>query len=597
MFEYCEIIRGGVHNRGNIKKIPVQNYDLDYFGKGDIIDAFHSVYMHTEDFLKYDNNGTKRGYSGNIKANYLMWDMDNKHDLSKAYADTIELVERLMMYDKNNIRIYFSGNKGFHVYYICPAELSHSGILTPFNIRNICSLLSEDLSSFDTSIYDVTRVIRTTNSKHSETGLYKIPLSVDDIYKLSVDDVYKLSDKQRQIEYNHSLEMNKDLLGLIENGKTKKEEYVTTTGTDSNKLLEGIKYGFNEGERNSGFASLAGMFHRRNISNDFIYAILSGINDKASDPISSNELQTIINSICRYDVDPKYLPVQSDDIVNIKQASDAWVKIITTNKHTNFGERFGHLNDRMKMVIPGDTIAFVASSGTGKSTLGLELGNMEAESQGKNSLFASLEMSKSGIFFRAATIEATELADTEDYVPSSEVAKTLLSTDSDLMTRVHDRWKNLLIIDKGGLSLDKVVEYFNRAQDMTKGQISNLVIDYFQNLDNVEKIDVFMETSRRLKDVAKQLETKLICLLQTNKSLPDDYTEIQKNHIEGASAVFQAMDYVIAAWKSRDYKNRLHSKLLKDRWGSPDYKFDFVRTGLKYHTEDLLPDAPFSGGL
>jgi hypothetical protein len=35
--------------------------------------------------------------------------------------------------------------------------------------------------------------------------------------------------------------------------------------------------------------------------------------------------------------------------------------------------------------------------------------------------------------------------------------------------------------------------------------------------------------------------------------------------------------------------------MLKDRWGNSEYKFDLVREGLKYHTEDYIPDRNFGG--
>ena len=116
MFNFCEIIKGGPNNRGNIVYIPKPNYELDYFGK-EAFDCYNSVFMHTEDYYKYDNKGTKIGYDGHVFSNYLYWDMDNAN-LEKARTDTVELVERLMVYNKSNIRIYFSGGKGFHVFYV-----------------------------------------------------------------------------------------------------------------------------------------------------------------------------------------------------------------------------------------------------------------------------------------------------------------------------------------------------------------------------------------------------------------------------------------------------------------------------------------------
>jgi hypothetical protein len=69
-----------------------------------------------------------------------------------------------------------------------------------------------------------------------------------------------------------------------------------------------------------------------------------------------------------------------------------------------------------------------------------------------------------------------------------------------------------------------------------------------------------------------------------------------KKDIEGVGAVFQVCDYILTLYKSRDNSNRLHSEFLKDRWNGAGYIYDIVREGLKYHTENYLPDTD-TGGL
>lgn len=602
MFDYCEIIQNGPQNRGDVQKIPnnIQNYDFDYYGKK-AYENYHSAFMHTEDYKMYDNHGTKKGYDGHVFSNYIFWDMDNIN-LEQARLDAIELVDRLKVYNPQNIRIYFSGGKGFHVYYVSTSlqkYLATPIYLNKWNdiVKSSCCCIAEDLKSFDRKVYDKTRIIRTTNSQHGKTGLYKIPITEEEL-RSNITNIRSLAKEQRAPFKYNVLSSDEEFLSLIENNLDAKETSVKKQGLfTGDELFDGIINGFPEGSRNTGIASLTGLLHSRGIQGDILYALATTVNNKSSDPLTDSEISGIINSISRYPVSKDVEEAKDEDIVNIVQAGEKWENTITKSGFTSFGERFPHLNDRLKTCIPGDVIGFLASSGTGKSTMGLELGNCEARASGKMSLFGSLEMSREGCYYRAATIEATEL-DRDGYVPSADVVTKLLDSNADLKQRVHKQWENLLIIDRGGLSLDKLVEYFYRAQDLTKGNISNFVIDYFQNLDGVENISVFMETSRRLKDVAKDLGTKLICLLQTNKMLPDDYTEVQRIHCEGSSSLIQSCDYIIAAWRSRDDKRRLHAKMLKSRFGESNYIFDLYREGLKYHSVDYVPDSPFvSGGL
>jgi len=595
-YNYTEIVTGGVQNRGNIIELPsnISNIDLDYFGKT-AIDSFHSVFLHSKDYLIYsDIHGGKKGYNGSVFSKCLFWDLDNIN-IDNARKDTIELVERLIKFNYKNIKIYFSGNKGFHVIYLCPELKQFVGDLN-FNqkVKNICIVLAKGLNSFDDRIYDKTRIFRTLNSLHSKTNLYKIELTYDDLNSLTKEELFELASKQKKsnkIVYDDNY--NEDIIRLLNNSITE-ETTVKRGAFDAGEIITGIRYGFKCGNRNSGFATIAGMLHRRNIDSDFIEAILHSINSNSENPIQESEITTIVNSINRYPIDSNYIETENEDILNIQQAGNAWYDLIQKSGYTNFGERFLHLNERMKLCIPGDAIAIVANTGVGKSTIGLELGNNEALARNMYSLIASLEMSRAGIFFRAATIEATDLS-IDNYVPSSDVASTLLKSTV-LRDKVYKTWKSLKIVDKGGLSLDKIIEYFQSAQLKFENQIGNLVIDYAQNIKDSEKIDYAMMMARRFKEVAKGLNTKLFVLMQCNKTVPDDYTEVQKNYIEGAGAYVQAMDYIIAAWRSRDQNNRLHCKFLKDRWGSSDYKFDLVREGLKYHTENYIPDRP-SGGI
>jgi len=199
-------------------------------------------------------------------------------------------------------------------------------------------------------------------------------------------------------------------------------------------------------------------------------------------------------------------------------------------------------------------------------------------------MLASLEMSAAGVFFRAATIEAKP--DEDGRVDSTYVAKTLID-DQKLRDAVSDTWKNTLIVDKGGMSIEKIREYFLTAQDLYGGTLSNLVIDYAQNIKNAEDITHAMRMAREFKTLAKELKTKLIVLMQTNKQCASEYEEIIPSYIEGAGAYRQACDYIIGIWKSRIDIKRVHCKIIKDRWGEGGVKFDLLREGLKYHTTEF----------
>ena len=161
-----------------------------------VINGFNSVFYHQDrvkEFFK-DTSDKKPSYDGSVYSNYLIWDFDNKENVNAARLDTIELIERLMAYTPTNISAYFSGGKGFHVVYVCP-ELDQVKVDTYEHVvKNVCLDLAKGLQSLDTRIYDKMRVIRTPNSRHGSTKLFKVPISYNQLKDMTVDEILKYAE-------------------------------------------------------------------------------------------------------------------------------------------------------------------------------------------------------------------------------------------------------------------------------------------------------------------------------------------------------------------------------------------------------------------
>jgi hypothetical protein len=110
----------------------------------------------------------------------LFFDLDYKDDVEIALLDARVLVNYFSQMDigKENIRIFFSGSKGFHItvepelFGIKPhAELTYI-------IKSACNYVATALSlkSFDQRVYSIRRMWRMPDSKHLKTGLYCVEL-------------------------------------------------------------------------------------------------------------------------------------------------------------------------------------------------------------------------------------------------------------------------------------------------------------------------------------------------------------------------------------------------------------------------------------
>lgn len=110
----------------------------------------------------------------------VVFDFDHEL-LEQAQKDAITLYQHLNL-DETNSHIFFSGQKGFHIYVSAYyLNLEHSTTSTPRQ----CGLLAEKLKliapSLDLSIYKPAQKFRAPGSKHPKTGLYKTQISFEQL--------------------------------------------------------------------------------------------------------------------------------------------------------------------------------------------------------------------------------------------------------------------------------------------------------------------------------------------------------------------------------------------------------------------------------
>src|SRR5271165_5572768 len=140
-------------------------------------DFYDSLYIYDE--TAYDRWVKEKTVAGtaNIRTDRLVFDFDSKTDLELSKKDTIDLCGRLINsgIDKNDIEIYFSGGKGFHV------ELKSDEEFSRQEYKNIVLNFAKELPTLDKKLFDEQRIFRVPLTKHHDTGLYKILLSIEEL--------------------------------------------------------------------------------------------------------------------------------------------------------------------------------------------------------------------------------------------------------------------------------------------------------------------------------------------------------------------------------------------------------------------------------
>jgi hypothetical protein len=157
-------------------------------------EAFLSAFTFGEDFRQHlDETGSTKGFDGVCWSPYIWFDIDREGDLDGARQDAarlvLSLIERYQI-DESEILIFFSGSKGFHVG--LPTALWAPQPSWVFN--RVARRLAEGLAAsatviIDTGVFDKVRLFRAPNSRHSNTGMHKRLLSLDELIGLSVDAV------------------------------------------------------------------------------------------------------------------------------------------------------------------------------------------------------------------------------------------------------------------------------------------------------------------------------------------------------------------------------------------------------------------------
>lgn len=306
MTKYVRICKG-VNTRGSL--VPLENVESSnginkYIESSPDSDWYRSVYYYGPDAKTYydTNNNSIKGYDGPAWTNRLVFDLDNDLDPNEARRDTLKLLNSLFLHHKVNIlesaTVYFSGKKGFHV------ELLLSQEFTPEELKTICTNMANEigLQTFDTSIYNTTRIIRLPNSRHQDTSLYKIPLMPNklSIKKITLNEIKELA---KSPKFDNRLVKPVQDLQFLEQYKQKSEVTSSTLLIPTNKEINNIRgidtidfskcprstprciYALQKGvmvpgEREVIFFRLARYFRNQGYDEDFVCGMLSTVADR-----------------------------------------------------------------------------------------------------------------------------------------------------------------------------------------------------------------------------------------------------------------------------------------------------------------------------
>ena len=366
----------------------------------------------------------------------------------------------------------------------------------------------------------------------------------------------------------------------MESANVEVERKEKTSGMASGSLLDGIVNGFAAGEWNSGLTSVAGMLHARNMDAPFIEAILSAIDNNGDDPIGSHGISAIVDSVSKYPVNHDYIPPEKGKIISMADALEEWVHLRKRGSSIDSG--YPHLDKEIRLFDPGQVMMIAGRSGSFKTTLGMQAANNIAKNLKGRCLFASLEMMKETVAFRAASIESSKQ---RGGVEDDEFYKKLIN-DSEMRDNLISKWESMDMISEDSLSLEDVGTYYRMAQEDSGDAYKVLFLDYFGLLRGTDDYHSISKIAREVKYLAKSLNTRIVLLVQLSRAGGDGTVEVQMNHLRDSGALEESADSILGLWVDANDSNRIHGKMLKNRYGERNKRFDFINKGLYLTSED-----------
>lgn len=267
-------------------------------------DSYYTIYKYETDDYEECNV---------IAPLYFDIDVSIKDDRSFNYAvaDTLMVVSTLMLefgIPLDLIQIYFSGSKGFHVL----VDSDVLGIKPSKSLNDDYKVIAQRMKNYtlhdsvDTSIYDRKRLFRIPNSINSKTGLYKVPLTIDELRGVTLEEMKDIASAPRELSTVKprlvESAMNKYRRIILANRmKNHKKKHPRSVISFQKKkplpcVVRILKEGVSEGGRNNTCTAVSSALAQSGYDKDEIQDMMIGWNQLNDPPLPESEVIRTVQS-------------------------------------------------------------------------------------------------------------------------------------------------------------------------------------------------------------------------------------------------------------------------------------------------------------
>lgn len=293
------------------RKIYIKVDEIDKINK--IQNRFNNIDVYSTNYIYNDNDQNNSDIIGPL---YLDFDgnIEDEESYKKVRIDTIlgiSYLNNILNVPKEFIKIYFSGNKGFHL--IVPNIVF--GINASKDLNSKYKMIAKSVDdhtinhSVDTRIYDKKRLIRMPHTINGKTGLYKVPITEDNLRNFTYEEMIAYAKNDKNIDYPKPRIIPKAKEKFLKittiETKSKKKKKVNSNFINPNyKIPPCIKNMFNngaeEGERNNTLIILASSILQKGTVIEECIELMKEWNiTKNDNPLTDTEVETTVQSAYR----------------------------------------------------------------------------------------------------------------------------------------------------------------------------------------------------------------------------------------------------------------------------------------------------------
>lgn len=504
----------------------------------------------------------------------LLWDFDSVN-LEESRKEASELCRRLVeTYDvlEDDILCYFSGSKGFHVMFTLDREI------TPTEFKTAVMAIAGDLK-IDTTVTHANCLIRLEHTVNQKSGLYKIPLTVNELVELPIEEIKKLAKTPRE-DFEHvagSVKLPETLFKVEE----KKKEFIKNLNEDFDyssppkgwkKYKWALAQGhFDSGERHNALMVIAATSRGLGYSKEHTYYLCkAAVNKQAArtgeEKFDKAELykNIIEDSVFSSNWDGgQYSPDNNpwlkkycermkiditkdvDHIVQLFNIEEEFIDFVKNIDKNTILTGIPELDEALPLTI-GMNLGVIGAASSGKTAMALKI--LENTSKaGVISVFASLDMRRNRLYekllYRLSGLSRIDL-----------YTKIKNGQAGEIFQLVRDKYKNVYFYDRSCPSVDDIRAYTLAIEEQTGQKVKLVMVDYFERV-NAERSDdtaASKEVAGKLQDLVNDLNVCLITLVQPNKfaiSGGPDTPILNYSSIKGSSFLYQAFRSIISIWR------------------------------------------------